>query len=623
MNGTNALGHSDAEQIRISKDLLAELRKIAVQQGRTVADLANTAIRQRLSALRSSVEGDYAVQPGSVQLAPDRRDAELRALRCRLLQRLADYSYCHGEPGDVEKVGKFVSVDRFLALRDVATMLDDGKIHSLQDLPATVTELRQAESLRELALPLESVFHRLQNDEVVFAVEFRVDGRVPLVQSVDFEPFGGASKITLIAGPSRLVESWTSEVIAVNIEIPLQDARSIEEDCELLFEGPVMRCPAMEVARRVLEHILVVLRLHGAGLAYEDFRGDLGVPFRARVIRRFPDGSFADRPARGVSHGWNVGPPCPNPLIAATPLALAPGVFADAYRHARTESALLAGSRFFADVDLARRCLLIIESTFSSMGRVVSGRADPGVCRFAEGLAKLDAAEEIGRAVSKYKAQLGELAEPSQFISEIVDIRNMVSHLQRHEYCGSRLVPNVKPFGLEVYEGDLRQRLGRALPAMHELACTIVSQKVPGLPLGGFRSRDSTLDELVGLLSVPDYFIMQPARTAVVELILRRVAAGERCSSVEELVTGWVSARPSEITASYLAMAATNLSERTRKAGIGMIAPGDEFSRQFVALLVRRRLEFPEAYSALVSRLVELDDEELLTFCAVAEAEGA
>jgi hypothetical protein len=503
---------------------------------------------------------------------------------------------------------------------EFAHAIDRGDIQSLEAIPPAFRELAASRSADESVYNPSTILEQMSFSEAWLEIIFKVHGRVPLLSNVLCTPFGGVRKVELIAGRSTVFDSWTTELVGVRIEVPileLGDRDPNEPEVRIVQRngGYVLELPEFNRARSVLDHILTTLRLHFVDVRYSDHRGDLGVPHRMRVHRAFKDGSRESRSTLRYYGHLVQGTPGPN--IAATPLAIHPDSFKDAFDEAADEIALLGDANVLGQAEFFRRMALIVESAFSDPlsppgqeSFEVDPRNDPRLA------ALVNSPEFVGRAwhvLSEKPDWVTAYPTPGDFARDWVDVRDKVSHLQKHRFSGPVLQGKTGRhgrYGLAVYDEDFSSLLQQINPIAAKFAADIVRAKVPHLSLEPYHQRKASAEELLSLLESESYFIeplatQEPyARQHVRAILLHRLRDGERAGERgERFVLAELEARDANYHV-YLAEIAAEYSERTRIALLAALRPSDLLSEVAVRHLTRRREEYPQAYDSMEDRLL-------------------
>jgi hypothetical protein len=386
---------------------------------------------------------------------------------------------------EIQQAANFVP-DRFAdeSLRTAAIAIDTG-----MKLESDVLKiLGRAIAKSEATIRFRDVAHAMSAPIETYRVVFNVHARVPLACDVQCDPFGGASEVVLIAGENRFdADAHSLELIEVAISVPYSFASFTEingaSEFQLERRGALrISYPAFDHARRLLDHVLVVLRLKGIETNYLDLDAGRGPPFACSIVRQFKDGTTVPITGCGPAIGHLLSPSAlgRNPSRIGRPLVIEPRTLQRAYDDAATELALVANSWVLAEIDHFRRLALIIESGFFG---------DP----WEGALRNSRAFQELLESVRAKDPTV--TAGISDVVAELVWLRNWVSHLQVRANGG----PSRNRFGIDVYDIATAERLRRLMPLAEALADVIVRGLVHRDAISQVNEREPPFHELAAL----------------------------------------------------------------------------------------------------------------------------
>ncbi|MCX4239160.1 hypothetical protein [Paraliomyxa miuraensis] len=537
------MSHSDEAHESLTLEdqaLVAELHHLAAALRKSPAQLLADSVRQNLHSLRAAAIPEPT--PGTIETfvgSDDRREAEKLAVATALLLR----SPSEGEPPFMDR-SEFGQATMRL-VRVGAHMLADEQLRAFykEAHQRNATWASFPQELQDLALGFDdsqavAPLAMFEPSAMELTVTFNVHGRFGFPEDRVVEPFGGATHIRLIAGRSRVQDSGASELIGVEVTVPINPGHPLRPKglIDNTFGGPYWlphlivdeqrrcsRSPELDQAIEILDHMVSVLRLTGRRVAFEPYAGDLGPPWVMWLVLRFPDQTVIRRVVHGLYGFMTTAAMSHKELLDGLPLEQR--LFADSWEKARDICAVLAEAGSVRLFEQFRRNALVLESRFNG-----PSEHDPRVRTLGRAANKLafrsfveriwreqPAPEDFAPTDEGFPMTSNDLPRTAEEIIEAIPrLRNEASHCARWDEDGNGLAGD--EYGLRVHDVKHRERFARMFPISRRLALGVLIDLVPA-----FRERtEADLRTLLDLWFSEDFSTDVHLRRTQARLILRR-----------------------------------------------------------------------------------------------------
>ena len=546
-------------------DVLAhELQSIAAKRKLSIDQLMSELLRGSMPELRASAIDNPANKVTS-NPSPARAAMERRALWLRVAEKT--HARISGVDPKVQRRVAAIATDCFIVgdHQTLARLIDSG---STTNLPSDFEGAADADAgIRENL--------RIRQRSVL--VEFQVHARVPMQASEDCAPFGGATSIRLIARESPVFRSGVRELVAIAIEMPVS---GVEGRFTNAFEGIPQQTdqglrvlqPEVQDASLVLDHILTVLRFKGVGSHYAPIRDAVGPPYS--IIRRetFGDGSVRES-CDGSAFPFRLTINDLPRYAVAAPLRIRPDLFKESWDQGVSEVAIVGRSKLLEVAEQFRKMMLLVESCFSR-------RPGSGDNSLADGLKTKEATAVLERSRAKYPLAFTAFPTNADVATELVAVRDLVSHLQRHTVFDGQLEAKKQPYGLMLQDVGLRHRLPVAVTLASELVDVALRAKLPSDAFTNYTDRRAPTDELIRLYQDVAYVQSEDQRLALEIRLISNLTESLNSAPVNTHAEAFVEARlAARSPAPGLIALASRYSNLTRQALDAALDDADEFGR--------------------------------------------